>query len=155
MSVATTPVEAPRRRPAVRTEGLAEHLFVPAILLALVLYLSLTNEFFFTGRNIENILIQASILAIVSFGVTFVVLAGEFDLSVGSAVALVSVVSALVMRDTQSILLGVLAALAVGAVVGLINGLVVTRLEVPSFIATLGMLTVASGVALNLADGQV
>lgn len=136
-------------------EKLAEQLFVPAIILVLGIYLSATNQFFLTEGNIENILIQASILAIVAFGVTFVVLLGEFDLSVGSGVALVSVVSALVMRDTGSILLGVLAAAGIGALVGLINGLVVTRFEVPSFIATLGMLTVASGVALHLADGQV
>lgn len=143
-----------RRRPRLPS-GFGEQLFVPGILLALVIYLSMSNEFFLTPANVENIFIQASILAIVAFGVTFVVLAGEFDLSVGSGVALVSVVSAMVMRDTGSIALGVIAALGVGALVGAINGLVVTRLEVPSFIATLGMLTVASGVALNLADGEV
>lgn len=135
--------------------GWGERLFVPGVLLALGVYLTFANEFFLTGTNIENVLIQASILAIVSFGVTFVVIAGEFDLSVGSATALASVVCAMVMRDTGSIALGVLASIGVGAVVGAINGLVVTRLEVPSFIATLGMLTVASGIALHLADGQV
>lgn len=136
-------------------EGLAERLFVPAILLALCAFLASSNEHFLTATNIENIFIQASVLAIVAFGVTFVVLTGEFDLSVGSGVALASVVAAMAMRDTGSIVLGVLACLAVGALVGVINGLVVTRLEVPSFIATLGMLTIASGVALHLADGRV
>ena len=136
-------------------EKLAEQLFVPGIILILGIYLSATNPYFFTGDNIENIFIQATILAIVAFGVTFVVLAGELDLSVGSGVALVSVVSALVMRDTGSIPLGLLAAVGVGGLLGLVNGFVVTRFEIPSFIATLGTLTVASGVALNLADGQV
>lgn len=135
--------------------GWGERLFVPGVLLVLCVYLSFANEYFLTSTNIENVLIQASILAIVSFGVTFVVLAGELDLSIGSATALASVVGAIVMRDSGSILLGALASIGVGAFVGAINGLVVTRLEVPSFIATLGMLTVASGIALNLADGQV
>lgn len=143
-----------RRSRSAGSENLAEKLFVPAILLALGAYLSATNEYFLNADNIENIFIQASILAIVAFGVTFVVLAGEFDLSVGSGVALTSVVSALVMRDTGSIALGVGAAVVVGCLMGAINGLVVTRLEVPSFIATLGMLTIASGIALAAADGQ-
>jgi ribose transport system permease protein len=135
--------------------GWGERLFVPGVLLALGTYLTFANQYFLTGTNIENVLIQASILAIVSFGVTFVVLAGELDLSIGSATALASVVGAMVMRDSGSIALGALASIGVGALVGAINGLVVTRLEVPSFIATLGMLTVASGIALHLADGQV
>lgn len=155
------PAGEPRRRGPLQGlqhmsgDKLAEHLFVPGIILALGIYLSLTNRFFLTQANIENIFIQAAILAIVSFGVTFVVLAGELDLSVGSGVALVSVVSAMVMRDTGSIPLGFAAAVGVGCLIGFVNGLVVTKLEVPSFIATLGMLTVASGVALHLANGQV
>ncbi|HEX4805768.1 MAG TPA: ABC transporter permease [Conexibacter sp.] len=150
----TVPAKAPPLR--LRWQpGWGERLFVPGVLLALCVYLSLANQYFLTGTNVENVLIQASILAIVSFGVTFVVLAGELDLSVGSGTALASVVCAMVMRDSGSILLGVLASLGVGALLGVVNGLVVTRLEVPSFIATLGMLTVASGIALHLANGQV
>jgi ribose transport system permease protein len=150
----TVPAKSPGLRLRWRP-GWGERLFVPGVLLALGTYLTFANQYFLTSTNIENVLIQASILAIVSFGVTFVVLAGELDLSIGSATALASVVCAMVMRDSGSILLGVAASLGVGALVGAINGLVVTRLEVPSFIATLGMLTVASGIALHLADGQV
>jgi ribose transport system permease protein len=139
----------------VRGTGWGDVLFVPAVLLALCLYLSVANEFFLTSINVTNILIQASILAIVAFGLTFVILAGELDLSVGAAMALVSVITAMVMRDTGSILLGVLAGVGLGGGIGLINGLIVTRLEVPSFIATLGMLTIAHGVALALTDGAV
>lgn len=144
-----------RTRDRVRGDGWGDVLFVPAVLLALVVYLSVANEFFLTSINITNVLIQASILAIVAFGLTFVILAGELDLSVGSGVALVSVIAAMAMRDTGSILLGILAAVGVGVGIGLINGLIVTRLEVPSFIATLGMLTIAHGVALALTDGAV
>lgn len=146
---------ARRTRDRVRGDGWGDVLFVPAVLLALIVYLSVVNEFFLTSVNITNVLIQASILAIVAFGLTFVILAGELDLSVGSGVALVSVITAMVMRDTGSIAIGLLAGVGVGAGIGLINGLIVTRLEVPSFIATLGMLTIAHGVALALTDGAV
>lgn len=139
----------------VRGDGWFDTLFVPTVLVALVIYLSVTSEFFFTSINLTNILIQGAVLGIVAFGLTFVILAGELDLSVGSGLALVSVVSAIVMRDSHSIVLGCLAAVGTGAGIGLINGLVVTRLEVPSFIATLGMLTIAHGLALALTNGSV
>jgi ribose transport system permease protein len=132
----------------------ADALFVPAVTLGLVIYFSSVNEFFLTELNVTNIFVQGSILAIVAFGVTFVILAGELDLSVGSGVALVSVVCAFAMRDV-SIPVGILAGLGVGLLIGAINGLVVTRLQVPSFIATFGMLVIAHGIALALTDGGV
>lgn len=142
-----------RRLERIKGEGWGDVLFVPGVLLALVVYLSVANEFFLTSANLTNVLLQASILAIVAFGLTLVILSGELDLSVGAGVALVSVVTALVMRDTQSIFLGILAGVGTGTLIGLINGLIVTRLKVPSFIATLGMMIVAGGVALALTDG--
>lgn len=138
-----------------RADGWGELLFVPVLLLAVGAYLTLTNEFFLTQNNLSNLLVQASILAIVAFGATFVLIARELDLSVGSGVALTSVVAALVMRDTGSILLGVLACMATGVAIGAVNGLVVTKLEVPSFVATFGMLTIAHGLALALTQGGV
>jgi ribose/xylose/arabinose/galactoside ABC-type transport system permease subunit len=136
-------------------DGWGDVLFVPIVILALAIYLTVSTEFFLTSINLTNLLVQGTVLAIVAFGLTFVILAGELDLSVGSSMALVSVVSAMVMRDSGSILLGLLTAVGVGLTIGLINGLVVTLLEVPSFIATLGMLTIAGGTALALTDGAV
>jgi ribose/xylose/arabinose/galactoside ABC-type transport system permease subunit len=135
-------------------QRLADVLFVPLVTLGLVIYFSWVNEFFLTEVNITNILVQGSILAIVAFGVTFVILAGELDLSVGSGMALVSVISAFAMRDI-GIPAGIAVGLAVGMGLGVINGIIVTRLEVPSFIATFGMLVIAHGVALALTDGGV
>ena len=132
----------------------ADVLFVPVVTLALVVYFSTVNEFFLTELNVTNLFVQGAILAIVAFGVTFVILAGELDLSVGSGVALVSVVSAFAMRDI-GIPAGIAVGVGVGVLIGAINGLVVTRLQVPSFIATFGMLVIAHGVALSLTDGGV
>jgi ribose transport system permease protein len=136
-------------------ESWLDLLFVPVVLVALVVWLSLTAEGFFTSDNLTNILLQGSVLGIVAFGMTFVILCGELDLSVGSGVALTSVIAALVVRDTDSVALAVLAAVGAGAAIGLVNGLVVTRLEIPSFIATLGMLVIAHGLALALSDGAI
>ncbi len=138
-----------------RAAGLGDLLFVPVVLLVIVAYLGIANEAFLTTTNLTNILVQGAVLAIVAFGMTFLILAAELDLSVGAGVALVSVVAALVMRDTGSVLIGVLAGLGVGTTVGVINGLIVTKLEVPSFIATLGMLVILEGVALLLTDAAV
>ena len=144
-----------RRLARSRAEGWGELLFVPIVLAILVAYLSASNEFFLTEVNLTNILIQGSILAIVAFGLTFVILAGELDLSVGAGVALVSVVSALVMRDSGSIPLGIAAGMGTGLAMGALNGAAVTVLRVPSFIVTFGMLVIAQGVALALTDGAV
>ena len=135
--------------------GWIDLLLVPAAALGLFIYFASVNEFFLESRNLTNITVQASVLAIVAFGVTFVIFSGELDLSVGSGVALASVIAAFVMRDTGSILLGVLVALGVGLAIATFNGLVVTKLEVPSFIATFGMLVIASGLALAATDGGV
>jgi ribose/xylose/arabinose/galactoside ABC-type transport system permease subunit len=139
----------------VRGDGWGDVLFVPVVLLALIVYLSFASEYFLTGINITNLTLQAATLAIVAFGLSFVIFSGELDLSVGASVALVSVVSAMVMSKTGSIVLGVLTCLGVGATIGLLNGLIVTKLRVPSFIATFGMLTICSGIALAISDGAV
>jgi ribose/xylose/arabinose/galactoside ABC-type transport system permease subunit len=135
-------------------QGWADLLFVPVVTIALVIYFASSSPYFLTGLNITNIFVQGSVLAIVAFGVTFVILAGELDLSVGSGVALVSVVCGFAMRDI-GIAEGVAIGIAVGLAIGLINAIVVTRLGVPSFIATFGMLVMAHGLALSLTSGGV
>jgi ribose transport system permease protein len=135
--------------------ALFDRLFVPGVLLLLIGYLSATNDAFFSRINLTNVLMQASILAIVSFGATFVIMAGQLDLSMGTGSALISVLGATVMVHTGSVLLGVLTCLAAGLLLGLLNGLVVTALQVPSFIATLGTMIICAGVALALTNGGV
>ena len=138
-----------------RNTELLEMLFVPGVIVALVIYLSLTSQVFFTSENVRNIFLQATILGIVSFGMTFVILGGELDLSVGAGVALVSVIAAKGILITDSIVLGLLAGLCAGALIGAINGFLVTVVEVPSFMATLGTLIIAQGTALAITQGGV
>jgi ribose transport system permease protein len=118
-------------------------------------YLGTTNDAFLSRVNLTNVLTQASILAIVSFGATFVIMAGQLDLSMGSASALISVLGATVMVHSGSALLGIVACLAIGVMLGLLNGAIVTFLEVPSFIATLGTMIISSAIALALTNGGV
>jgi ribose/xylose/arabinose/galactoside ABC-type transport system permease subunit len=146
---------SPDRRPRRAWGEFFDRAFVPAVLVLLVVYLGMSNEAFMTRVNLTNVLTQASILAIVSFGATFVIMAGQLDLSMGTASALISVLGATVMVHTGSALQGIVACLAVGLVLGLLNGAIVTYLEVPSFIATLGTMIISSAIALALTNGGV
>ena len=143
--------------PLIRTivDGFGAHvreIGLPVVVLILVLIFSVSSDVFFTAQNLRNIGVAAAALAAVSFGQTFVVLTAGLDLSVGSTVALVSVVAAFGMRN-YGIGLGVLEGIFAGILVGLINGLVIARLGVFPFIATLAMLSILSGLALNLSGG--
>ena len=125
---------------------------LPAAVIVLIVIFSLSSNVFFTAQNIRNIGVAAAALAVVSFGQTFAVLTAGLDLSVGSTVALVSVVAAFGMRQ-HGVAIGVIEGLAAGAVVGLVNGVLITRFRVFPFIATLAMMSVLSGIALNLSGG--
>ena len=105
-------------------------------------------------RNFRIVVAQTVIVALGAIGMTMIIVSGGIDLSVGSAIALTGVVSALGLRDGMTPLLALLLGVAAGGVIGLVNGLAITRLKVIPFIATLGMLGVARGVAKWVADQQ-
>ncbi|UWQ35617.1 ABC transporter permease (plasmid) [Leisingera sp. M527] len=130
----------------------AREFGMPVALIMLVIYFSASSDVFLTGQNMRNVALQAAALAAVAIGQTFVVLNADLDLSVGSIVALVSVVASMVMA-AYGAPVGIMVGLVTGALVGLINGLVVTRFRVMAFIATLAMLSIAQGVALNISKG--
>ena len=113
---------------------------------------ALLTDRFLSPLNLSNILVQCSVMAVIAMGMSFVVIGGGFDLSVGSVAALAGCVAAFVML-AAGLLLGVLAALAVSALVGLINGLTVTRLKVNPFITTLGTMVLVRGVVYLLTGG--
>ncbi len=141
---------APARRPPIA----AVELLLPLALVALVAALAFLNEHFLTLGNIRNVLLQVSVLAIVSIGMTFVIVAGAFDLSVGSVVALSGSIAALTMVE-YGVAAGIVAGLGVGLVFGLINGELIAGLGVSPFIATLGTLVIARGLALAATGGSV
>jgi ribose transport system permease protein len=105
-------------------------------------------------RNLRIVLAQTVIVALGAIGMTMIIVSGGIDLSVGSSIALTSVVTAVLLRDGYSPVTALLAGVAMGGVVGVLNGLAITRLRVLPFIATLGMLGVARGAAKWLGDQQ-
>jgi ribose transport system permease protein len=123
------------------------------VLLCAVLWI--LTPHFLTVSNLLNIVQQTSINAIVAAGMTFVIISGGIDLSVGSILALSGVVLGWVLMWNQPpILTGVIAALAVGTLCGLINGVLISIGRLPAFIATLGMMSVARGAALMFTEGR-
>jgi ribose/xylose/arabinose/galactoside ABC-type transport system permease subunit len=122
--------------------------------LLLMIALSVLSERFLTPSNLMNVLRQATINGIVSVGMTIVILTGGIDLSVGSVLALSVTVGASLMKQGQPVAWAVGVALGIGTLLGVVNGLMITRAKIPPFIATLGMLTVARGLTLLYTQGQ-
>lgn len=116
--------------------------------------LSLISDRFLTGANQINILRQATISGIVAVGMTLVILTAGIDLSVGSILALSAVITADLLKQGTPVLLAVLIALGIGALMGMVNGLMIARGKIPPFIATLGMLTVGRGLTLMYTQGK-
>ena len=122
-------------------------------IVALVIYFTAVNPLFFSASNALNIGRQSSVLLLVSLAETVVILIGSIDLSVGALVTLTGILTALTV-DTLGAFGGGLVGVAAGAFVGLANGLLVTMLRVPSFLVTLGVLSILSGVTNQISQGQ-
>lgn len=126
------------------------------VLLALLVFsiaLSFASPFFLTPKNILNILRQFSLIAILAVGQGMIVITGGIDLSVGAVVGFTACVGAWVARAGASPGLTLLTILVAGAAVGLANGAMVTKVGIPPFIATLGMMSVARGFSLLMTMG--
>ena len=127
----------------------------PGGLVLLVLLLAVLSADFLTPNNLLNVGVQAAVVAVLAFGMTFVVVSGGIDLSVGSVAGLSGIVTGWVFVHTGlPLVAAVLLGLAAGAAAGVVSGLLVSVGRVPPFIATLAMLSVARGLALVLADGR-
>jgi ribose transport system permease protein len=146
------PAKGERFKPVACFQRYGREIGLPVIVVALTVFFAANSEVFFSLANFRNIGVSAAALAAVSFGQTFAILTAGLDLSVGSTVALVSIVGAIVMRD-HGVPAGIFASLATGAGVGLVNGIVITRFKVFPFIATLAMMSIVSGLALSLSGG--
>ena len=123
------------------------------ILILTWIVLAFLSPYFFTVRNLFEITLQSSVFAIIAVGETFVIFSGGIDLSVGSVFAFSSIVGGIFFSATGSVLLSVVTSLGTGVVAGVINGLFISRLKVPPFVATLGMMGIARGAALIAVNG--
>jgi ribose transport system permease protein len=127
-------------------------IFVALALECLVV--AVATDTFFTSSNLVNVLRQNAFIAILAAGMTFVILTGGIDLSVGSVVGLSGVICAGLLGAGVGVPLSVLAGIGVGLAAGMINGLAVTVLRVPAFVVTLAMMLVVRGAAFKYTDAR-
>lgn len=123
-------------------------------LIMLSVFFSIATENFLSVNNILTIGLQTSIIAIVAMGQTFAIIKAGIDLSVGSIVGLTGIVTAQLMVSGMPIFLSIIIGLVVGVIAGLITGFIIAYGNLPPFIATLGMMGIARGVAFLLSDGK-
>ena len=120
----------------------------------LVFAFAMMSPVFISSGNLSNILVQSAVNAIIAAGMTFVVICGQIDLSVGATLALSTCIGAKVMVKTGNVMLGVVVTLAAGIVLGVINGVIVAYIDFPPFITTLSTMWLFRGVAYVYTGGQ-
>jgi ribose transport system permease protein len=159
MMINTSPAPTPRRDIAI---DILAKSWTYLFLLAMVIFFSLTGPGFFSIRNFSSVLVTSTLVMLMAIGQTYVIITAGIDLSIGWTVGLASVISATFMRNLvnggmdvpPAIAIGVLAGLGASLIPGLINGLLIAKVKVPPFIATLGMFGIIRGAAFLLTDGQ-
>jgi ribose transport system permease protein len=137
-----------QRTTLMRSDAMQRFLAFAALIVIVVAF-SLLSPNFLQFDNVVGILIATTVNGILALGVTFVIISGSIDLSVGTVMTLSAVMTAVFVTVWQLPLpIGIAAGIVTGGLAGLVNGVLVAKLKIPSFIATLGMLNVAKGLAL-------
>lgn len=134
-------------RAGIAVAGLVRDALPYLGLLALIVYFSLASDFFFNTRNFERLITDSATLILVALGMTLVILVAEIDLSVGAVVALLSVILAQAMAAGLAWPVAIALALILAVAIGVVNGVITVIGQIPSFIVTLGMLAIATGLA--------
>jgi ribose/xylose/arabinose/galactoside ABC-type transport system permease subunit len=131
----------------------SRNLALTLVAVIIFVFFALTTETFLTSNNLFNMLRNVARAGIVAVGMTYLMIAGEIDLSVGSVFGFLTVVlGVLVVRNGVDLWVAALAVVLLGALVGLVNGLIRTRLGIPSFIVTLAMLTAYRSLAITVSE---
>lgn len=123
------------------------------VFLVLCIGIAMIEPRFLNINNIRNVLTQVSVNAILAIGMTFVILTGGIDLSVGSILAISGAVAAIVVKTNGNVFLAVIVAIVIGALVGLVNGLIISKGKIQAFIATLATVTIFRGVTYVSTNG--
>ncbi len=124
------------------------------ILLVVVVAASFLSPNFLSSDNLFNVLRQVAVITILAFGAMTLIIGGMIDLSAGAVMAFAGVVSVMVFKSTENMLLAILAGIAIGMICNLVNAFLVATLRTPAFIVTLGMMLMARGAVLELTQGQ-
>jgi ribose/xylose/arabinose/galactoside ABC-type transport system permease subunit len=153
-NVVASSTRSDRRRKLLQNllRGERPYMLYIAFVILLVVF-SLSSPWFLSLDNFLNIGRQTTLVSIIAVGVTFIIIARQIDLSVASTLALSGMAAALAMNQiNNSWIVGALAGLGTGALVGLLNGILTTQLSIPSFLVTLGSLSMARGLAMMVTN---
>jgi len=153
-NIVAAPTRSDRRRKLLQKllRGERPYMLYIAFLILLVVF-SLSSPWFLSVENFLNIGRQTTLVSIIAVGMTFVIVARQIDLSVASTLALSGMAAALAMSHVNnSWVVGAAAGLGTGALVGLLNGILTTQLSIPSFLVTLGTLSMARGLAMMVTN---
>jgi ribose transport system permease protein len=152
-STMATPVTAPRGSRITLPAALQNNLMPLSILVALIAFTGIVAPEFFKVDNLLNVGRQASIVGVVAVGMTFVILTGGIDLSVGSVLAIAAVVMAMMADNGTPLVLIIPAVIGIATLAGIVNGIGVAMLGIQPFIMTLATLVIGRGIALRITDG--
>ncbi len=133
--------------------GMLQRLLPFFSLIALFVILSIASPYFLTATNLSSVVRQTAVINIMALGMTLVIVSGGIDLSVGSILAFAGVMGTLTMVSNGSVLLGIASGVFFGLLWGLANGIMITSLQIPPFIVTLGTLGIVRGLTLVVTNG--
>jgi ribose transport system permease protein len=136
----------------VRSDAI-QRLLAFGALIVMVIFFSLASPNFLTAGNIVGILLSTAVVGVLALGATFVIISGGIDLSVGTVMTLSAVMTAVIITNMGlPVPVGIVGGILTGGVAGAFNGLLIARFKIPPFIATLGTLNIARGLALVMSD---
>lgn len=127
-------------------------VYIIFVAVFIVFSITLGNKGFLGANNLMNVLRQTAMISVMAVACTFVMAAGQIDLTVGAVAAMTAMIVSLILKSTNSILLALAAGLGFGCLVGLVNGILITKLRLPAFLATMGMMQVVRGSAMWITD---
>lgn len=133
---------------------LLQKLTAPLALVVMIIIFSISSPYFLRIDNIMTIALQTAITAITAYGMTYVIVSGCVDLSIGSTIALAGVLTALMLQKGVPISIAIIITLIIGIIVGSLNGFMVAKMKLPPFIATLGAQMAIRGMAMIVTDAK-
>ena len=139
-----------KRKKSNRSGIMLNEIFVYILFVTILIVATLFSRNFCSVSNFTVICVQTGTTAVAAFGMTFVITSGEIDLSMGSVCALVGMVSSLMVESGCSVFLATACGLLIGATIGFVNGILISRLKLPAFLVGLGTASIAEGVAKTI-----
>lgn len=143
-------MQSSRKSRNIQWEKYMVYIIFVAVFIVFAIFLG--GKGFLNKNNIINILRQTSMISIMAVAGTFVIAAGQIDLTVGAIAAMTAMIVSLILQGTNSIILALVAGICLGCLVGSVNGILVTKFGLPAFLATMGMMQIVRGSAMWITD---